>query len=275
MHDGVVAKIGGGRFQAGVGEGVAVAPVLRRNEGVLCFLGKRGNELSFYLWNPVTQQTITVSLPNVVNAGMLMRFGFDHNKGEFVIVLMTWSEVSKTIYCPHILFDSSIHINGHVYWLSVTKDKDYGDSHIVVGFSLHNGTWTAGQVPFDVRHSKWVFVNINNSLGVATWSNASALHNTYVIWLSRHFECGELGWVQHRIIQHSPSTLRFLGFSDDFLIYISEQMQFYDEHEQILTQGLIFFESPTLGIIMMMTGTYRNPFSVRKMFFYYPTIRVF
>ncbi|KAF7807059.1 2,3-bisphosphoglycerate-independent phosphoglycerate mutase [Senna tora] len=32
MHDGAVAEIGGGRFQAGVGEGVAIAPVSRSSE---------------------------------------------------------------------------------------------------------------------------------------------------------------------------------------------------------------------------------------------------
>ncbi|KAF7814599.1 hypothetical protein G2W53_028568 [Senna tora] len=32
MHDGAVAEIGGGRFQAGVGEGVVVAPVSRSSE---------------------------------------------------------------------------------------------------------------------------------------------------------------------------------------------------------------------------------------------------
>ncbi|KAF7802800.1 uncharacterized protein G2W53_041911 [Senna tora] len=32
MHVGAVAEIGGGRFQAGVGEGVVVAPVSRSSE---------------------------------------------------------------------------------------------------------------------------------------------------------------------------------------------------------------------------------------------------
>ncbi|KAF7826546.1 F-box/kelch-repeat protein [Senna tora] len=238
------------------------------DEGFLCFLTKHefDNEY-FWLWNPVTHQIVNVALPSVISPGALMRygFGFERNNGEFVIVVMwdscerqsnvgsmavyssfsrTWSDVSSPEYCPQILFDSSIHINGCVYWISMNKDTSYGNSHVVVG------------------------------LGVVTWFNVSALHKTYVIWLSRRFDCGEIGWVQYRRLDYSPSILRFLDFAGGNLVCISEQMQFYDEDEHCFTQGLIFFESEQRDIIRMMTSTYLNKFTVRKIFPYYPTIRV-
>ncbi|KAF7844432.1 uncharacterized protein G2W53_001337 [Senna tora] len=50
-------------------------------------------------------------------------------------------------------------------------------------------------------------------------------------------------------IDNSPALLRFLDFTGDYLIVITEKMQFYDDEEHNISQGLIFLESPDVGII--------------------------
>ncbi|KAF7835666.1 uncharacterized protein G2W53_010525 [Senna tora] len=142
----------------------------------------------------------------------------------------TWCDAPQPVYGAKGIFKESIHIDGYIYWLSAEKDT---------------------------------------ALGIATWTNVTEYHKTYNIWLTQHSEDGEIGWFRHRRIDNSPTLLRFLDFTGDYLIVITEKMQFYDDEEHNISQGLIFLESQDVGIIRLMTSPYTDPFAVKKMFSFF------
>ncbi|KAF7835414.1 F-box/kelch-repeat protein [Senna tora] len=116
------------------------------DEGVICFHSRDMDYNGcFFLWNPLTNQCLTVSLPNGATSTSFMRcgFSFDHNYGQFSIVLMwstrhdrtqsfvssfcsnsrQWTDVAKAEYPADFFFKTTINMNGYIYWLSTNKDN--------------------------------------------------------------------------------------------------------------------------------------------------------
>ncbi|KAF7839546.1 F-box/kelch-repeat protein [Senna tora] len=213
------------------------------DKGVICFCTKRVNAVeNFQMWNPVTGQSVTVSPPAVIDIGSLIRsgFSFDNNLGKYGIILMwsllddpnislvsifssnnrTWSDVSECVYDANLLFDASITINGHIFWLSTKKDNNFDDCHSsyckLLGESL----------PGSIR------------------------------------------------IDETPSPLRFLDFAGDHLVIITEKIGVHEDDKEMVAQGFVLFECEEEGIIRLMNNPIKNPFMVKKMFSYYPTIRI-
>ncbi|KAF7811995.1 F-box/kelch-repeat protein [Senna tora] len=183
-----------------------VVSLIGVDEGVLCFCNNvdQANQC-FYLWNPVTHQSVKVVFPYSCVSGVFIRcgFGFDRNNGEFIIVAMrhsspeetttfvsifrsysrTWSDVPPLEYGSSLLFDKSMHIKGFIYWLSSNKDISHGDSHIVIAYDITASSWSFLKVSFTVCASEWEFINLRGKLGIATWRNVSDMEKSYVIWL--------------------------------------------------------------------------------------------
>ncbi|KAF7812269.1 F-box/kelch-repeat protein [Senna tora] len=139
------------------------------DEGVLCFRKtKPTGSVRFFLWNSVTNQSVKISVPNVVSSGTILRSGFCFHKDnqEFCIVLIwsstnnleptymsvfssfnrKWSDVSEPVYDANSLFDSSIHIDGKIYWLSSNKDINYGELNVLVSFDVKERTWSINKI---------------------------------------------------------------------------------------------------------------------------------
>ncbi|KAF7841927.1 hypothetical protein G2W53_004225 [Senna tora] len=118
---------------------------VRTDKGVICFHSRDMDSIGcFFFWNPLTDQCLTVSLPNGATSASVMRcgFSFDHNYGQFIIVLMwstrhdrtrsfvsnfcsnsrQWTDVAKAEYPTDFLFKTTINMNGYIYWLSTNKD---------------------------------------------------------------------------------------------------------------------------------------------------------
>ncbi|KAF7825052.1 uncharacterized protein G2W53_016216 [Senna tora] len=253
------------------------------DEGVLCFRTNVDNGGDrFKLWNPVTCHEYALWL------------WYDHHTQEFYIPVIwdlpqepeqtfmsmfcsfscAWCDVPQTGYAASLLYDSSVYVDGCVNWLSTKKDTSHDNCHVVVSFKLQDRSWRITKVPFPVSDTDRGFINVEDTLGIATWSNVTEYHKTYVIWLSRELDEGEVGWQQFNQIDRSPAILRFLSFAGEYLICVSEKLQSYDEDEHTFFQGMIFLERHKKGIIRLMTTHCTSPFSVKVMFCFFPTLRV-
>ncbi|KAF7835743.1 uncharacterized protein G2W53_010602 [Senna tora] len=122
--------------------------------------------------------------------------------------------------------------------------------------------------------SEWEFINVDNDLGTATWFYVFAFHKTYVIWCSSRLDDDVIVWHKFRRIDQSPASLRFLDFSGEYLICITDKMQYYDDGEHAFAEGMMLFENHKYCVIKMMTSPYSRPFGVKKLFFFFPTFRI-
>ncbi|KAF7826881.1 F-box/kelch-repeat protein [Senna tora] len=216
--------------------GQATVTFVGSDEGVLFFHNSLHSDgVILHMWNPVTEQAVDVCPPAGLTYGMIMRCGFAFNQKnrEFCITVIwdsvdgdartfmyvfcsftrTWCDAPQPVYSAMGIFNESIHIDGYIYWLSAEKDTVYGDSHVIIGWNVQDRAWKMIKVPFSVSESHWDFITVDNRLGNATWTNMTEYHKTRLF------------------------------------IVIPEKIQFYDDEEHNISQGLIFLESQDIGII--------------------------
>ncbi|KAF7835334.1 uncharacterized protein G2W53_010193 [Senna tora] len=138
------------------------------DKGVICFhTGGVDSTGYFFLWNPVTDQCVTVSFPNGITPTSVKHSGFGQ-----------WTDVSEAIYPTMSLFNSTISMNDDIYWLSKDKDEINNGCHVLIAFNLSHRSCSIVKIPFNVCCEEWTFISIDNSLGIATWFNVSASHKT-------------------------------------------------------------------------------------------------
>ncbi|KAF7812007.1 uncharacterized protein G2W53_032983 [Senna tora] len=87
-------------------------------------------------------------------------------------------------------------------------------------------------------------------------------------------EGGDVAWVQYKIIDHSPRIFHFIDFVVDHFKCLYEKMHGDDDNHNNLARGLIVCERQDHDIIKMITTPNRNPFRVRKMFEFLPTLGI-
>ncbi|KAF7807453.1 hypothetical protein G2W53_039614 [Senna tora] len=90
-----------------------------------------------------------------------------------------WCDVPHTRYAASLLYDSSVYVNGCVNWLSTKKDTSHGNCHVVVSFKLQDRSWRITKVPFPVSDTEWGFINVGDTLGIATWFNVTEYHKSF------------------------------------------------------------------------------------------------
>ncbi|KAF7835745.1 F-box/kelch-repeat protein [Senna tora] len=129
------------------------------DEGVICFRKTLPiSDACFFLWNPLTNHSVEVSLSKCIPPGTTIRsgFGFDQHMRGFCIVLF-WNSSTQSDTTYMTVFSS--------YTRSWSKDK----------------TWSVTKVPFPVRELKWHFITMAGCLGITTWRKFLDFVRDYLI----------------------------------------------------------------------------------------------